>query len=141
MLDGLARYLADHGFGVWRTTGTYGDDDVAIVTDYLPPAPDRVVVLTRYAGGEADSALAVDVPRVQVRVRGTTDPAWSRARAQAIYDELHGLARATLPDGTYVVLAAGRGSGPGYMGQDSNNRHEHVTNFDVHVSNPNRRGR
>lgn len=141
MLDGLARYLADAGLGVYRTTGTYSPDEVAITTDYRPASPDRMVTLTQYAGSTSDSGLGVDEPRVQIRVRGTSDPAWSRQHAQAIYDALHGLARVTLPDGTYVVLAVCQGSGPAYLGQDSNDRHEHVLNVAVAVSNPNRLGR
>lgn len=141
VLDGLARHLAEAGHGVYRTTGAYAADEVGIALEYLPTAPDRVVVLTGYGGDESDSLHGVDEPRVQVRVRGTTDPTWSRARAQAIYDELHGMARRTLPDGTYVVLAVGQNSGPVYIGRDDNNRHEHTVNVRVAVANPNRRGR
>lgn len=142
-LDGLAAHLAAVGpLGLaWSPDAVYPDGVVGLALEHVPPAPDQVVVLTGYEGEEASSSTAYDMPRLQVRARGTPDPSVSRARCQRIYDHLHGLGPVQLPDGTELQLVIGRGSGPAYMGQDQAGRHEHVANFDVNLYNPNRRGR
>ncbi|MDN5858083.1 MAG: minor capsid protein [Pseudonocardia sp.] len=142
-LDGLAQHLAAVPALelTWSPDAAYPADAVGIVLEHVPPAPDQVVVLTGYEGEEANSLTAYDTPRLQVRVRGTADPAVSRARARLLYDHLHGLGPVQVPDGTWLQLVIGRGSGPAYMGQDDAGRHEHVTNFNVDMHNPNRRGR
>ncbi len=140
LLDGLAQYLATAGLGTYQTSGTYAPEDVALTVEYLPDRPDRVVCLTGYGGATVPSGQHVDEPRVQVRVRGTTGPTWSRERAQAIHDELHGLAAIDLPDGTHLVLAVAQGA-PGYMGRDDNARHEHVVNIACSITNLDRIGR
>lgn len=127
LLDGTARYLAERGHG------TYGADVVGatICLEQMPSTPDEVVVLTIYDGGsESDSLLGYDEPRMQVRVRGTTDPRVSRARALAIYSELHGLGPVTLPDGTELILSVALQ--PVFsLGADENRRHEHVFNLRI----------
>jgi hypothetical protein len=142
-LDGLAAHLAAvPGLGLtWSPDAPYAPEAVALALEHVPPTPAQVVVLTGYEGDEADSALPYDTPRLQVRVRGTTDPSVSRARCQQLYDHLHGLGPVQLPGGTWLQLVIGRGSGPAYMGADEQGRHEHVANFDVDIYNPNRRGR
>ena len=132
LLDGIARLLADTGHGTYDPTGTTGD----VFAETMPATPDAAVCLTLYDGDEAPDALnAYDTPRLQVRVRGGPDPRVSRARAQAIYSELHGLTETTLPDGTWLILAAARGT-VAPMGRDATGRHEHVLNLDMHVSAP-----
>ncbi|MFI8360709.1 minor capsid protein [Streptomyces sp. NPDC085612] len=125
LLDGIARYLAERGHG------TYGPDVVGatICLEQMPSQPDELVVLTVYDGGaaESDSLLGYDEPRMQIRVRGTTDPRVSRTRALAIYSELHGLGPVTLPDGTHLILCVALQ--PVFsMGVDENRRHEHAFN-------------
>lgn len=140
-LAGLAEHLAAAGLGLsWSPTAAYTDGQVGIALEHVPQTPTEVVVLTGYDGAEAASLDTLDSPRVQVRTR-SADPETSRARSQAIYDVLHGLSEVTLPDGTELRLMAGVGSGPGYIGADDNNRHEHTTNYDAHLHNPARRGR
>jgi len=131
LLDGLARLLDDRGHATYDPTGTSGD----LFIEAMPPTPDAAVGLWLYDGGEQDSRNAYDSLRLQVRARGGTDPRVSRARAQAIYSELHGLAGVELADGTWLVLAAAI-STPAPMGPDSNGRHEHVVNFRLDVSAP-----
>lgn len=126
LLDGIARYLAERGHG------TYGPDVVGatICLEQMPSTPDELISLTIYDGGatEPDSLLGYDEPRMQVRVRGTTDPRVSRARALAVYSELHGLGQITLPDGTYLILAVALQ--PVFsLGTDENRRHEHAFNL------------
>lgn len=125
ILDGIAQHLAARGHG------TYGPDLVGatICLEQMPSTPDEVVVLTIYDGGaaESDSLLGYDEPRMQVRVRGTTDPRVSRTRALALYSELHGLGPVTLPDGTELILAVAL-QPVSSLGVDDNRRHEHVFN-------------
>ncbi|WP_327368724.1 minor capsid protein [Streptomyces sp. NBC_01217] len=132
LLDGIARLLADNGHGTYDPTGATGD----MFTEKMPPTPDAAVALALYDTGEAPDALnAYDTVRLQVRVRGGPDPRVSRRHAQDIYSELHGLAGVELPDGTWLILAAARGT-VAPMGRDANGRHEHVVNFGLDVSAP-----
>lgn len=131
LLDGIARYLQGEGLLAYDPDGLTGDAFV----ESMPPAPDEVVCLSLYDGGPQDTRNAYDSVRLQVRVRGTADPRPSRARCTAIYGALQGLAGAALPDGTWLILAAARGT-PAPMGADSNGRHEHVCNFTLDVSAP-----
>ncbi|HEY8588473.1 MAG TPA: minor capsid protein [Naasia sp.] len=142
-LDGLAAHLAlvPRLALAWSPDAPYPPGVVGIALEHVPPAPDEVVVLTGYEGDEADTSTSYDTPRLQVRVRGTTDPSVSRHRCQQLYDYLHGLGPLELQGGVWAQLVVGRGSGPGYMGADEQGRHEHVANFNVDLYNPNRRGR
>ncbi|MET8098827.1 minor capsid protein [Streptomyces sp. NPDC005236] len=131
LLDGLSRLLGDAGHATYDPTGIGGD----LFVENMPPAPDAAVALWLYDGEAPDTRNAYDTPRLQVRVRGGPDPRVSRRRAWAIYSALHGLAGVALADGTWLVLAAARGT-PAPMGPDSSGRHEHVVNFDLDVSAP-----
>ncbi|MFZ3569279.1 minor capsid protein [Streptomyces sp. BH034] len=131
LLDGLARLLADNGHATYDPEGVSGD----LFLEDMPPAPDAAVGLWLYDGGEQDTRNAYDEVRLQVRVRGGPDPRPSRTRCHAIYGELNGAAGVDLADGTWLVLAAARGT-PAPMGRDSSGRHEHVVNFDLTVSAP-----
>ncbi|MEU8989969.1 minor capsid protein [Streptomyces sp. NPDC048558] len=130
-LDGLARLLDARGLVTYDPTGTAGD----LFIEIMPPEPDAAVALWLYDGEAPDARNAYDTPRLQVRVRGGPDPRVSRRRCWEIYSALHGLARVALADGTWLVLAAARGT-PAPMGPDSNGRHEHVVNLDVDLSAP-----
>lgn len=131
-LDGFARLLDAAGHASYDPTGATG----SLFVEAMPPAPDVAVALWLYDVDDApDTLSAYDSPRLQVRVRGGPDPRVSRRLCQAIYGELQGLANIALPDGTWLVLAAARGT-VAPMGPDSSGRHEHVVNFDVHISAP-----
>jgi len=131
LLDGLARLLDAAGHATYDPDGVTGD----LFVEEMPPTPDAAVALWLYDGGAQDTRNAYDDVRLQVRVRGGPDPRVSRARCHAIYSELHGLAGLELADGTWLTLAAARGT-PAPMGRDSSGRHEHVVNFDLTVSAP-----
>lgn len=134
VLDGLARHLHDQTLVTYAASGVLaGTWPVALET--LPQKPDALVVLTIYGGPPADAKLGYDLPRVQARVRGGPDPRTSRVQCQAISDALHGLGPVTLPDGTHVISCLALQSSPQSMGVDSNNRHEHVVNFELEVRN------
>ena len=133
-LDGLARHLHDADLVTYDADGILaGDWPVALET--VPQTPDQMVVLTGYGGPGSDSKLGYDTPRVQARSRGGPDPRLSRGQLQAIYDALHGLGPVTLPDGTLLLSCVGLQSSPQSLGTDSNNRHEHVINFEVEIRN------
>ncbi|MGW5673937.1 minor capsid protein [Streptomyces sp. NPDC003860] len=126
LLDGVARHLAAAGLLTYDPAGITGDTYV----ETMPPAPDAAVSLALYDAGPPQARDDNVDQRLQVRVRGGPDPRVSRARAEAIYDALHGLTGVQLGDGTVVVLITARGI-PAPMGTDSSGRHEHVTNYDV----------
>ncbi|MGW7514783.1 minor capsid protein [Streptomyces sp. NPDC054796] len=130
-LDGVARLLAARGLVTYDPGGTTGD----LFVETMPPAPDAAVALWLYDGGAQDARNPDDVYRLQVRVRGGPDPRVSRRRCTAIYGELNGLTDTELADGTWLILAAARGT-PAPMGPDSSGRHEHVVNFDLSVWTP-----
>ena len=133
LLDGLARYLAERGLVVYDPAGAGGD----CFLELLPSGPDEAVALTIYDDGrEADSLLPYDEPRVQVRVRGTTDPRVSRRRCAMIRSHLHGLGPVILPDGTNLILSVALQSAPASLGVDENQRHEHVVNFRMEIRQP-----
>jgi hypothetical protein len=136
LLDGLARYLAAQGLAVYDTTGAVETADWSLFIEAMPPQGDQVIGLFQYAAGESDATNPWDETNIQVRVRAREDPRVPRARAQAIYDRLHGLGPLTLPDGTWVQLAIGTQGGPIPLGPDSSGRHEHTVNFRIEIDNP-----
>ncbi|MGW3711347.1 minor capsid protein [Streptomyces albogriseolus] len=128
--DGIARYLDTLGLLDYDPTGTAGDTFVGT----MPPAPGEAVALTLYGDGTTAARDDADTARLQIRVRGTTDPRDSERRCLALRDALHGLAGVTLPDGTHLVLATAPRPSP--MGADGNGRHEHVTNAALDIAAP-----
>ncbi|MFD0496832.1 minor capsid protein [Streptomyces rhizosphaericus] len=108
LLDGLARYLDGAGLLVYDPTGCTGDTFV----ETMPPTPDAAVSLALYDGPAPAARDDADTPRLQVRVRGGPDPRPSRRRCTALYRALHGLAGVELADGTWLTLAAARGTPP-----------------------------
>lgn len=131
LLDGLARHLDGAGLLDYDPAGRTGDTFI----EAMPPAPDAAVSLALYDGPAPEARDDAETRRLQVRVRGGPDPRVSRARAEALYRAVHGLAGAELPGGTWLTLATARGT-PAPLGPDSNGRHEHVVNFDLDVSGP-----
>lgn len=130
LLDGIARHLAERGLVTYDPTGTAGNCFI----ETMPSTPDEAVALTIYdGGGEPDSLLGYDEPRMQVRVRGTRDPRVSRARCHAIRSELHGLGPVVLPGGTELILSVCLQPAPASLGVDANQRHEHVANFRMEI--------
>jgi hypothetical protein len=129
LLDGIAQYLHERGLVTYTPDGTGGD----VFMEAMPSTPDQCVVLTGYGGAAPDGLLPYDQPRVQVRVRGTTDPRVSRRRAQAIRSQLHGLGHVFLPDGTNVISCESLQAAPESLGVDANRRFEHVVNFEFEI--------
>lgn len=132
LLDGLARYLADHDLIAYDPATGAGD----VFFDVMPDAPDRGVALTAYGGGEVDSLLPYDPPNVQVRTRGpASDRSVARTRAWALYRELHGLGPVDLPDGTRLLSCIAAQT-PASMGQDERGRLDYVFNLGIELYAP-----
>lgn len=131
LLDGLLQHLDTAGLLTYDPDGVTGD----AFSDIMPAAPDEAVALALYGGAPVDSKLPYDEPSLQVRTRGGADPRVARTRAWAIYGELNGLARAALPDGTWLVLCTANQT-PQTLGQDDLGRTEYVCNFSLTVHAP-----
>lgn len=128
LLDGLARWTALLGHGVYRTDTAYAAGEVAIVLGDVVPQPDELLALRVYAGAEPDSRLPYSEPSVQWRVRGTGDELRSRTRALALWDDLHGAGPVELPGGVFVMSVICLQGDPVPLGRDDGGRHEHVVN-------------
>lgn len=101
----------------------------ALFKSFLPADPDQVVVLYELPGSPPEAKVDIDRPGFQVRVRGAKmGYEAARAKAEAIYLDLHKFTGLLL--GTYYVaiLAAGH---PALLGYDQNERPELVQTFNV----------
>lgn len=138
MLEGVALYLQSKGIVTFDPAGVAGDTFI----ETLPDKPRDAVMLKSTGGDEPEVKHPFDTRRFQVLVRGGTDPRPAKARAEAIYDALHGLLHEELGDGTYIVAIGGVQAGPIHIGTDDNNRHMYSLNFwaRVHASTEHRQG-
>jgi hypothetical protein len=133
ILEEVARLFEELDLGVYRPGGAGGD----IFLVAMPDSPDAAVVLSRAAGAESDARLGYDEPVVQIRVRGAAgDAVGPEARAQAIYDAVHGLSGRELPGGTWLVLSVGTQGGPVYAARDANRRDEWTVNVRMELRRP-----
>jgi minor capsid protein len=133
LLEEIAELLEELGLGSYNPGGPGG----TIFLGAMPATPDAVVVLTRQPGRESDARLAYDEPLVQVRVRGTPENATvAEARAQDIYDAVHGLANRRLPGNTWLVLSVGTQGGPVFVARDTNARDEWLVSLRMEVHRP-----
>lgn len=131
LLEQLAWLLHDRTLGTYAPDSTGGD----VFLEDLPLWPEVSLGLWIYAGPEASALHGYDEPRWQVRVRGPRDPRVGLARAQQVYDTLHGLPHTTLRGGTRLITCLGRQSGPIFMARDENHRSHHSLNFRLEVRN------
>lgn len=133
LLEEVAELLAELGLGTYDPDGSGGDIFLAA----MPITPDAAVVLTRQAGAESDARLAYDEPVVRIRVRAVPRNATSgEARAQAIYDAVHGLANRRLPGDTWLVSSVGTEAGPVYVGRDDDDRDEWAVTLRMELHRP-----
>jgi hypothetical protein len=133
LLEEFGQLLEQLGLGDFRADGAAGG---TVFLAALPTAPDRCKAVAIYGGSESDSRMPYDEPDLQIRCRGTTDPRTAAADAQAVYDQLHGLGRLTMPGGTWLQLVVGKQGGPIYIGRDANGRHEYTVNVRAEISRP-----
>lgn len=104
---------------------------------FMPPAPDKIVVLYETPGSAPDItkdpsvSKAYDEPGFQVRIRGTKFKYQeTRAKLQEVFLALHQNEPAVTSGEDYIFIYA-VSSGPLPMGKDSNDRDELVWNFRV----------
>ncbi|MGH3862506.1 minor capsid protein [Actinokineospora sp.] len=134
LTEEFAQLLEDLGLGDYRADGSIGG---TIFLGPLPQDPDLALGVQLYGGPESDSLNSHDEPGLQIKVRGPrNDYRVGEAKAQAVYDLLHGLGRRDLVGGTWLQLAVGVNAGPAPMGRDSNDRPEWVVNFRADIDRP-----
>lgn len=132
LLDDIAAAL--ESAGVAGGTSGWG-----LYKGILPDKPDKAVALYETAGDVPSSALALDFPGLQVRVRGPRrrDDAApytaARAKIQEVFDALHAQ-EARLGSGYVFIYAVN--SGPLPMGYDANDRLHLSLNFRISRQRP-----
>lgn len=132
LLDGLARWAAQLGHGVYRPDTVFLPGEVAIVLGDVTPEPGELLAIRPYMSGvEPDSRLPYDEPYVQWRVRGGSGEGTSRARALALRGDLHGAGPLVLPNGLLTMSIIVTHSGVIPLGRDDNGRYEHTVNCRV----------
>lgn len=131
MLEGLAARLGAAGIGRWEPDPSipYLPGDIAIVTNVLPMAPDRVISLTAYLTVDAAGSAISDV-RVQVRFRGgPRSPNEANDIADQVFANLHGARYVDLNTGQPAFRLVQRVSSLP-MGEDKNGRTERSDNYE-----------
>jgi len=132
LIAGMAQHLDDGGVGVYRPTGKYTSDEIAIVDRAIPPEPDRVITLATYPVSSPPGMADITVG-VQVRIRGTTDPRVCDDIADAVFDLLDSAFRLTLNDIPVVQIYRQSYTS---LGQDGNQRWESSQNYYVDAMRP-----
>lgn len=102
-----------------------------------PPTPD--VCLTLYPRPSPRPSLRppLEVRVVQCLIRGTQDIRVAAAKAERIYELLHGLREFAVPL-VDLVLARATTAGPVHLGRDDKGRHEFSIEFEFYIRNTNR---
>lgn len=131
-MDGVASLLASRTDWTYNRTGAYTAAQTGIFHAVVPASPDRVVVLTPYSPVDDPTQASSDL-QVQVRVRGTRDPRVAETLNDTAFNVLQNLPRSVLNGVT--VAGAWRTSG-GYLGPDSNGRHEYSSNYRLRAHRP-----
>lgn len=119
--DELALYLEQQGHGVRGTD---------LFVGHMPDEPDALLVLFETPGAAIVAALVDQVEQrsLQVRARASSyDDA--RAKAENVYELLHGKANVTLGGGGFVLLEAKQP--PFSLGRDQKQRAEWAFNLRV----------
>lgn len=132
----VAQYLDAEEIITFDPLGIAGNTFINI----LPDEPDDAVMVRSTGGARSAGHAHYDNPSLQIIVRGGLDPRPPELLARRIYDKLHGLRHRALVDGGWwVQKCLGVQSGPVYIGQDQNRRHEYSLNFDFTIANEARR--
>ena len=131
-LAGVAQLVDDNGLGVFRPTGTYQDNETAVVIGTVPASPSRLIVVTKY-DDRAATTLSDSSFWLQFRTRGTTDIRSGEDLQDSLFDLFHNLPRQVI--GNAVVSGCWRRSFA-YIGVDSNSRHEHTGNYEFALHRP-----
>lgn len=87
---GFATTLSGSGVGVFSPTGAYAPTDTAIVFKDMPPAPDRMIVLTAVPLTDAE-VIPLGKVLVQVKMRGAPNNSLDvDDLGDAVFDLMHG---------------------------------------------------
>lgn len=134
VFSGVAQLLADAGIGEYSSSGLFAADAVAIVDKVLPASPDNAVALAQYPVSDSPS-LSDSVIGLQVRTRAAGDDSRPVDEiADAIFDQLHGLADKTLAGGVRIVFSERR-SGLA-AAKDAQHRWDRTDNYYLTVWRP-----
>jgi hypothetical protein len=122
MLEEIGQLIEENAIAVQGSTLFLGT---------IPDSPDACVSLMEYGGMHPEQdmdALCYEAPSLQVTVR---DPVYPNARAkiQQIINLLDRRANVTLGSAFYLRILANQSPFP--LGQDLNDRHRLVVNFDI----------
>jgi hypothetical protein len=132
----VAQYLGAEEITTFDPLGIAGNTFISV----LPDTPDDAVMIRSTGGARTEGHAHYDNPSLQIIVRGGLDPRPPELLARRIYDALHGIRHRRLVDGGWwVQKCLGVQSGPVYIGQDTNRRHEYSLNFDFRCANEARR--
>lgn len=128
LLVGIAQYLAAGSVGVYDDVSGYTAAQTGIIlTPRMPDAPDNVICLNSY-GVEDDVTGPDDTVGVQARTRSdAADGTSDRDLADDVFDRLHSLHDATLPNGVKVTQCLRQSWTTD--GLDENNRPVTIQNF------------
>jgi len=99
---------------------------------YVPPEPDRAVVITGGGGpGYLTEEPSIDGSNFQARIRGAPDDGYATEEAAQLLDQLILGARFPVQvDGTWIVHASRLGSGPTPLPYDpADRRTEFTSNY------------
>ena len=110
-----------------RYSPTRGGGNVFI--GHTPDKPDVAVAVMSPGGTSPDDEhLGYDLVRVQLLVRGTTDPTSGWELAETCRRNLAGLLATELPGGTLILRTVSSDSAPAAIGPDEAGRYEYSVN-------------
>lgn len=140
LLTGVAEHLAAHGVARWQPSGAYDPAGLPPITlRALPDQPDLAIALGDYTEVDTEDAGLSDVTvGVQIRSRGTADPATVEGLADQVWELLHGarmVALGSAPRLVHTSLIYRRSTA--LLGTDRTGRFERACNYYVTASRPN----
>ena len=133
----FAQLLEELGVGNYEGAGAGAPGSpVNLFVEWMPDKPDVAVGLYTSSGGESSAGEGEDNPQIMVRIRGTKDARTALAKAEAVYNGLHGLGDKVLAGGTQLIYCLGIQSGFNRLGVDEVGRHLYTCNFRTMILNP-----
>lgn len=129
LLIGIAELLDAETSGVWKPAGGYTTSDTAIVVDFTPPSPDRVICLALDELPGADGIGDV-LYRLQVRTRGPKAPLNVRGIAGEVRGVLDGRGPGVINGIAYSQIRLQSGAP---LGRDGSDRFERSDNYYINA--------
>jgi hypothetical protein len=133
IVEGIARQIGANVAGLSYSLTNGGN----VFEEDMPQEPDLAVAVYS-AGGPAPSARrGEDEQDVQLIFRSDPESAVAASNLwYAVFDHLHALRNATLPDGTLIAWALVQQSAPIRLGNDENGRMRYSMNVRCDVRRP-----